>query len=49
MCTEGVKPEDVTRVVLEEYTRFDGRPIRDFVPSFVERHSTARLSTLAEA
>ena len=35
----GVEPARVTRVVREEYARFDGRPIRDFVPLLVERSS----------
>jgi hypothetical protein len=41
-----VEPDRVVRVVQEEYSRFDGRPIRDFIPLFVERCSTERLSKL---
>ena len=39
-----VEPAQVTRVVNEEYARFDGRPIRDFVSLFVERNATQELS-----
>jgi len=34
----------VTRVVHDEYARFDGRPIRDFIPLFVERNATKELA-----
>jgi hypothetical protein len=37
-------PADVARLVNEEYSRFDGRPIRDYVPLFVERNVAAQLS-----
>ena len=44
----GVYPDvesgDITRLVNEEYSRFDGCPIRDYIPLFVERHAAARLS-----
>jgi hypothetical protein len=36
----------VTRIVQEEYARFDGRPIRDYIPLFVERNATEALSQL---
>ncbi|MDG4665136.1 hypothetical protein [Mycobacterium sp. 236(2023)] len=39
-----VEPAQVTKVVHEQYARFEGRPIRDFVPLFVERSATAELS-----
>jgi hypothetical protein len=32
----------INRVVLEEYARFEGRPIRDFIPLFVERNACRR-------
>jgi hypothetical protein len=32
--------------VNEEYSRFDGRPIRDFIPLFVERNATKELAKL---
>lgn len=38
-----VEPEQVAKVVHEQYARFEGRPIRDFVPLFVERNATAEL------
>ena len=41
-----VEPDQVTRVVHEEYARFDGRPIRDFIPLFVERNAIQELSKL---
>jgi hypothetical protein len=41
-----VEPAHVTRVVHEEYARFDGRPIRDFIPRFVERNATKELAKL---
>ena len=44
-----VGPDQIARVVSEEYNRFDGRPIRDYIPLFVERHSADRLSKLVEA
>jgi hypothetical protein len=39
--------EDFTRVVQEEHARFNGRPLRDFVPLFVERSAKAELAKLA--
>ena len=44
-----VEPAQVNRIVLEEYSRFEGRPIRDFVPLFVERHAKDELSKLGAA
>ena len=44
-----VEPDQIARVVNEEYSRFEGRPIRDYIPRFVERHSADRLSKLVEA
>jgi hypothetical protein len=41
-----IEPEAVTRVVHEEHARFNGRPIRDFVPLFVERYAKAELVKL---
>lgn len=41
-----VGPERVTKVVQEHYARFEGRPIRDFVPLFVERSATRELTKL---
>ena len=44
-----VAPYQVNRFVLEEYSRFEGKPIRDFVPLFVERHAKEELSKLEAA
>jgi hypothetical protein len=44
-----VEPAEVDRLVNEEYSRFEGRPIRDYIPLFVERHAAARLSKLVGA
>jgi hypothetical protein len=41
-----LEPADVARLVHEEYARFDGRPIRDFIPLFVEPHTKKELSKL---
>jgi hypothetical protein len=41
-----IEPARVTRVVQEEYARFNGRPIRDVIPLFVERNATKELSKL---
>jgi hypothetical protein len=32
--------------VNEEHARFDGRPIREFIPLFVERNTKAGLAKL---
>ena len=41
-----VEPDRVARVVHAQYARFEGRPIRDFVPLFVERSATRELAKL---
>lgn len=41
-----VEPAQVSRVVHEEYTRFSGCPIRDFIPLFVERNAKKELAKL---
>ncbi len=41
-----VPPEKVTEVVHHNHARFDGRPVRDFVPLFVERGSRRQLSQI---
>ncbi|MDX1891172.1 three-helix bundle dimerization domain-containing protein [Mycolicibacterium sp. 050158] len=43
----GVPGEKVVDVVNDCYARFDGRPIRDYVPLFVERGARARLAQLS--
>jgi hypothetical protein len=42
----GVEADEVSRVVHEEYARYEGRPIRDFVPLLVERHAKEELEKL---
>lgn len=39
-----VSPDTIVTVVHHNHARFDGRPIRDFVPLFVERAATRQLS-----
>ncbi|TPG35757.1 three-helix bundle dimerization domain-containing protein [Mycolicibacterium hodleri] len=41
-----VPGEKVVDVVNDCYARFDGRPIRDFVPLFVERGARSALNEL---
>jgi hypothetical protein len=41
-----VSSEAVSRLVRKEHARFEGRPIRDFVPLFVERCAKAGLAKL---
>ena len=42
-----VAPEVVDEVLRATYARFDGRPIRDFVPLLVERAAAERLREVA--
>ena len=41
-----IGPAHVNRVVHEEYARFQGRPIRDYIPLFVERNASTELARL---
>lgn len=41
--------DTVTQVVDDAYRRFDGQPIRDFVPLLVERRAQERLGGVATA
>ena len=41
-----VSPLTVSDVVHEMHAKFDGRPIRDFVPLFVERNAQSELAKL---
>ncbi|WP_260765123.1 three-helix bundle dimerization domain-containing protein [Mycobacterium sp. SMC-4] len=41
-----VEPTEVIRVVMEAHARFADRPIRDFIPLFVERNAKAELLKL---
>jgi hypothetical protein len=38
--------ETISAVVRQNHTRFDGRPVRDYVPLFVERGATQQLSRI---
>jgi hypothetical protein len=42
-----VSADAVSQLVREQHARFAGRPIRDFVPLFVERHARFRLEELS--
>jgi hypothetical protein len=42
-----VSGDQVAAVVRACYSRFDGRPIRDYVPLFVERGARSRLAELS--
>lgn len=41
-----VEPDRISQIVHQEHGRFDGRPIRDFIPLFVERNAKAELAKL---
>lgn len=41
-----VEPETVMTVVHRSHAVFDGRPVRDFVPLFVERRSQEELGKI---
>ena len=41
-----VEPEQVSRVVHDEYTRYEGSPIREYIPLLVERHAKEELDKL---
>ncbi|NEA30542.1 hypothetical protein [Streptomyces sp. SID13031] len=42
----GLSPDTVERAVVESRPEFDGNPIRDYVPLFVERAAKHRLQAL---
>jgi hypothetical protein len=42
-----VPTDDVSRLIKEEYARFDDRPLREYLPLFVERHAKTELAKLA--
>jgi hypothetical protein len=42
-----VPHEMIAATVLRNYGLFDGRPVRDFVPLFVERRACAELGKLS--
>jgi hypothetical protein len=41
-----ISESTVSTVVRDVYSRYDGRPLRDFVPLFVERHAKSELEKL---
>jgi hypothetical protein len=41
-----IGPDQVSRVVHEEYTRYEGSPIRDYIPLLVERHAKEELDKI---
>lgn len=43
----GLSRDIIERAVTDSRTEFDGNPIRDFVPLFVERAAKNRLRSLA--
>jgi hypothetical protein len=42
-------PVTVVLVVREIHARYDGRPVREFIPLFVERNAVAELNLLSVA
>ncbi len=44
-----VAPADVDAAVAAGHARFENRPIRDFIPLFVEKHARQRLVQLDAA
>jgi hypothetical protein len=40
-------PVTVVRVVREMHRRYDGRPVREYIPLFVERNAVAELNRLS--
>lgn len=43
----GVPPDTVAAVVRDVHARFDGRPLRDYVPLLVERRARSELVKLS--
>jgi hypothetical protein len=44
-----VPPDTVAAVVRDIHARFDGRPLRDYVPLLVERRARSELVRLARS
>ena len=42
----GLPPETILDVVRQHHARFDGRPVRDYIPLFVERGARHQLAQL---
>ena len=45
-CYPAISKSTVEAVVHDVHARFDGRPLRDYVPLFVERHAKSELDRL---
>jgi hypothetical protein len=45
-CYPAISEATVSAVVREVHSRYDGRPLRDFVPLFVERNAKDALDRL---
>lgn len=43
----GLAADTVMEVVREHHARFDGRPVRDYIPLFVERRARQQLALLS--
>lgn len=41
-----IEPATVESVIRDIHARYDGRPLRDYVPLFVERNAKSELSRL---
>jgi hypothetical protein len=41
-----VDPGEVSRVVHEKHARYEGSPVRDFIPLLVERHAKEELAKI---
>ena len=41
-----IEADTVSSVVRDVHARYNGRPLRDYVPLFVERNATAELKRL---
>jgi hypothetical protein len=44
-----IPKETVVSIVHDVYARFDGRPLRDYVPLLVERNAKSELERLGDA
>lgn len=42
-----ISESTVSSVVRDVHSRYEGRPLRDFVPLFVERHAKSELERLS--
>jgi hypothetical protein len=43
----GLPSETIVEVVRQHHARFDGRPVRDYIPLFVERRAHHQLAQLS--